>query len=171
MATKMAFINCPESRHHGAFYEVIEEKTNYNILRDNNNNKIILNKNLCFITEKEILNAGTPGHVTEKLIDPWITAYEFNSERISTESEKRIIKEYQSLMEFALKKDRDYGESINKPLGIFNKNDSEIALCARIDDKLSRIKNKGINDKTEDTITDLIGYLVRLKIAINNKNK
>ena len=39
----------------------------------------------------------------------------------------------------------------------------------RIDDKLSRIRN-GNNSFNEDTILDLIGYLVLLKIAEDNKN-
>ena len=36
----------------------------------------------------------------------------------------------------------------------------------RLDDKLARIKNKGINDKTEDTVDDLIGYLLLLKMSM-----
>jgi hypothetical protein len=32
-----------------------------------------------------------------------------------------------------------------------------------------RIKNKGINDSTEDTIQDLIGYLILLKIAVEDE--
>jgi len=38
-------------------------------------------------------------------------------------------------------------------------------LCARIDDKLSRIKNRGLDDNTEDTLFDLAGYLILLIIA------
>ena len=35
-----------------------------------------------------------------------------------------------------------------------------------------RIQNKGINDKTEDTVSDLIGYLILLKVAMHKeKNK
>ena len=32
-----------------------------------------------------------------------------------------------------------------------------------------RIKNLGITDKTEDTVQDLIGYLILLKIAIEDE--
>ena len=35
---------------------------------------------------------------------------------------------------------------------------------------IMRIKNKGINDKTEDTVSDLIGYLILLKIALKENN-
>ena len=39
-------------------------------------------------------------------------------------------------------------------------------MLARIDDKLSRIKHKGLNDLTEDTVKDLIGYLILYKVQI-----
>ena len=32
-----------------------------------------------------------------------------------------------------------------------------------------RIQNKGINDKTEDTVSDLIGYLILLKVAMRKE--
>jgi hypothetical protein len=38
-----------------------------------------------------------------------------------------------------------------------------------MDDKVMRIKNRGINDETEDTVTDLIGYLFLLKMAMERK--
>ena len=40
-----------------------------------------------------------------------------------------------------------------------------------MDDKIARIKNKGITDKTEDTVDDLIGYLLLLKMAIERKER
>ena len=40
------------------------------------------------------------------------------------------------------------------------------AICARLDDKLSRIQNRGINDATEDTVDDVIGYLLLLKMSM-----
>jgi hypothetical protein len=49
--------------------------------------------------------------------------------------------------------------------------DSIEAIKVRIDDKLARIKNKGLNDKTEDTLMDLIGYLILLKIAYIQNEK
>ena len=38
-----------------------------------------------------------------------------------------------------------------------------------MDDKLARIANKGIDDKTEDTVDDLIGYLFLLKMALERE--
>ena len=64
-----------------------------------------------------------------------------------------------------IEKNKAYGDSALNPDNIFSKLDSAEAICARIDDKLSRIKNTGLNDATEDTLDDLIGYLVLLKIA------
>ena len=56
-------------------------------------------------------------------------------------------------------KNKAYGDSALNPAGIFSKLNAKEALCARIDDKIMRIKNKGINDETEDTVDDLILYL------------
>lgn len=80
---------------------------------------------------------------------------------MNTESK---IKEYLKEIEVMLiKKNRDYGDSLQNPISVFQKNKKE-GILGRIDDKLNRIKSVGINDKTEDTITDLIGYLIHLKI-------
>ena len=38
-------------------------------------------------------------------------------------------------------------------------------------DKLSRIKQKGIYDKTEDTVKDLTGYLILLLIALKDQKQ
>ena len=62
-------------------------------------------------------------------------------------------------------KNESYGDSALEPINVFSKGSATESLCARIDDKLSRIRNKGINDETEDTLFDLIGYLTLLMIA------
>jgi len=68
-------------------------------------------------------------------------------------------------------KNKAYGDTALNPTNIFSKLKSTEAICARIDDKLARIGNKGINDETEDTIDDLIGYLLLLKMSIDRENK
>lgn len=68
-----------------------------------------------------------------------------------------------------LAKNKAYGDSALNPANIFAKGNAIDNLCSRIDDKLMRIKNRGINEETEDTIDDLIGYLILLKIAINDE--
>lgn len=72
----------------------------------------------------------------------------------------------QSVTDLLKEKNKAYGDSALNPAGIFSKLDATEALCARIDDKIMRIKNKGINDETEDTVNDLIGYLLLLKMSI-----
>lgn len=63
-----------------------------------------------------------------------------------------------------------YGNSALEPINIFSKGDAVQSLCARIDDKLARIKNRGMNDATEDTLFDLCGYLILLIIAKEESN-
>jgi len=72
------------------------------------------------------------------------------------------------IRDLLVSKNEAYGDSALSPDNIFSKLDSAQAICARIDDKLSRIKNTGLDDKTEDTLDDLIGYLILLKIARSN---
>ena len=67
-------------------------------------------------------------------------------------------------------KNKAYGNSALEPANIFSQADAIDSLSARIDDKLMRIKNKGIYDATEDTVHDLIGYLLLLSMAIENKD-
>ena len=66
-----------------------------------------------------------------------------------------------------IEKNKDYGDSLQNPLGVFQK-DKMQGILGRIDDKLNRIKSVGINDKTEDSISDLIGYLIHLKIMLED---
>jgi hypothetical protein len=85
-----------------------------------------------------------------------------------TSSEK--IKEIANgVRDLLLEKNAAYGDSALKPANIFAKGSAVENLACRIDDKLMRIKNKGITGDTEDTIQDLIGYLILLKIAIENE--
>jgi len=72
--------------------------------------------------------------------------------------------------EMLSQKNEAYGDSALKPINIFSKGDATASLCARIDDKLARIKNRGLSDETEDTLFDLCGYLILLIIAKENKN-
>lgn len=68
-------------------------------------------------------------------------------------------------------KNESYGDSALVPMNIFNKGTASESLCARIDDKLARIKNKGLGDETEDTLMDLCGYLILLMIARDEEKK
>jgi hypothetical protein len=63
-----------------------------------------------------------------------------------------------------LEKNRKYGNSALDPIRIFSKSDAKEQIRVRIDDKLSRLRNVQ-GDETEDVISDLIGYLVLLKVS------
>lgn len=62
-----------------------------------------------------------------------------------------------------LRKNEAYGNSALEPIRIFSTSDAAEQLRVRIDDKLSRIKTGRADN--EDTLHDLIGYLVLLTIA------
>ena len=82
-----------------------------------------------------------------------------------------LIKEVgNSVIDLLIEKNRAYGDGATNPVNIFAKGSSIENISARLDDKLMRIKNKGINDKTEDTVNDIIGYLILLKVAMIKEN-
>ena len=81
----------------------------------------------------------------------------------------KIKKIGQEVIDMLVEKNIAYGDSATKPINIFSKGDAVDSLCARIDDKISRIGQKGIYDKTEDTVKDLCGYLILLLIALEDK--
>ena len=81
-------------------------------------------------------------------------------------TEDLIIKVTEEMKDLLISKNRAYGDSATNPTNVFSEGSAIDSICARIDDKLMRIQNKGINDKTEDTVSDLIGYLILLKVAI-----
>ncbi len=87
------------------------------------------------------------------------------------ETRDLIIEVSAEVTNLLLEKNDAYGDSALNPVGIFSRGEAVESLCARIDDKLMRIKSRGITDATEDTVQDLIGYLILLKIAIRNKNE
>jgi hypothetical protein len=86
-----------------------------------------------------------------------------------TEVNKLIELECEQLKELLIQKNIDYNNSLHNPISVFSKVSNIDGILARLDDKLNRILKKGINDKTEDTVSDLIGYLIHLKIAIKIK--
>ena len=67
--------------------------------------------------------------------------------------------------ELLLEKNREYGDSALHPLGIFSRLDAIEAIKIRIDDKLARIRYGGQKNIKEDTVLDLIGYLILLRVC------
>jgi hypothetical protein len=83
---------------------------------------------------------------------------------------EKITKTVNKINDLLLKKNKNYGDSATNPRNIFAKGNAIENICARIDDKLARIENAGIGPETYDTIDDLIGYLILLKVALDDKN-
>jgi hypothetical protein len=81
-----------------------------------------------------------------------------------------ILEVSAEVVNLLLEKNEAYGDSALNPSNIFAKGDAVENLSARIDDKLMRIKMRGITDETEDTVQDLIGYLILLKVALRRKD-
>jgi hypothetical protein len=80
-------------------------------------------------------------------------------------TEETIAQVMDELKEMFIEKNLAYGDSLQNGLNVFSK-DPVSGILGRLDDKLNRIKAVGINEDTEDTIADLIGYLVHLKIKM-----
>jgi len=90
-----------------------------------------------------------------------------------SESEMKISGVCDDIKELLIHKNRKYGNSALKPCRVFSKSSPVEQLLVRIDDKLNRImKGAGLLANDEDVVNDLIGYLVLLKIGMNDeKNK
>ena len=83
---------------------------------------------------------------------------------MSRETEKSIERVMSNITEMLIAKKRAYGDSALEPVRMFSKNDNIEQLYVRIDDKLSRVQ-RGHEYPGDDTIFDLVGYLVLLLIA------
>lgn len=78
-----------------------------------------------------------------------------------------IRTECEKLAGMLIEKNNAYGNSALDPLRIFSNADPAEQLKVRIDDKLSRLQRgiNGINNVGEDTVLDLLGYLILLRVA------
>lgn len=91
--------------------------------------------------------------------------------KLTTSTVTQTIKKVtDDLCELLIEKNKSYGNSAIDPIRIFSKSNAKEQLYVRIDDKLSRIirGNEYIGD---DTLTDLIGYLILLKVCIHLKGE
>lgn len=87
-----------------------------------------------------------------------------NSEKFQADI-KEVLTELGALL---IEKNKKYGNSALEPIRILSKGSATEQLLVRIDDKLCRMKNQQTTED-EDVITDLLGYLVLLKIAKKNE--
>lgn len=77
------------------------------------------------------------------------------------------------LAETLMRKNAAYGDSALNPVRVFSRADVVEQIKVRIDDKLSRLsRGHSLPDESlDDTVTDLMGYLVLLKIATARSNR
>jgi hypothetical protein len=83
--------------------------------------------------------------------------------------QNQIVKACDEICTLLVEKNAKYGNSALEPVRVFSKASTTEQLLVRIDDKLSRIKTTGLEAPDEDTLNDLIGYLILLKIATKKK--
>lgn len=86
------------------------------------------------------------------------------SQNDKTEFDKKVDKICEEIATLLKEKNKSYGNAALDPIRVFSKLDSYQQLLVRIDDKLSRIK-RGNNKFQEDTVRDLVGYLILVMIA------
>jgi len=77
---------------------------------------------------------------------------------------ERIIATCNEVRDLLVAKNESYGNSAFAPEGTFSRLNAISRLEVRIDDKLQRIRS-GSEFPGDDTVLDLIGYLVLLRIA------
>lgn len=84
-------------------------------------------------------------------------------------TKEKIKKVGDEVVNLLIEKNESYGDSALEPANVFANGDAVENLCARIDDKLMRIKTQGFRGYGEDNVKDLIGYLILLKIALDEE--
>lgn len=81
----------------------------------------------------------------------------------------RIASVCDGIRDMLLEKNRKYGNSALDPVRVFSRADTVEQIRVRMDDKLSRIRNRQ-DDEDEDVYRDLAGYLILLLVAMKDQN-
>lgn len=81
-----------------------------------------------------------------------------------SEFENKVRHICNSVAEMLIAKNKSYGNSALEPINCFYKGDAGTSIRVRIDDKLSRIM-RGNEYQGDDTVKDLLGYLILLLIS------
>ncbi len=84
---------------------------------------------------------------------------------ITTEVQNMIAFECEAVKDLLIRKNKEYGNSALEPKRIFSNANPVEQIKVRIDDKLSRLMTGDRKEIKEDTVQDLIGYLVLLRVA------
>lgn len=86
--------------------------------------------------------------------------------------DERVRKVLDEIGTLLIEKNRAYGDSALNPVRIFSTASPTEQLKVRIDDKLSRLARGTETERVpEDTLDDLIGYMVLLKLAQERGDK
>lgn len=80
-------------------------------------------------------------------------------------TEDKIRRHILKIENLLIEKNRKYGDSAINPVRIFSNADPAEQLRVRLDDKISRLA-QGEMDDDEDTLLDLVGYIVLLLVAL-----
>lgn len=93
-----------------------------------------------------------------------------NFEHHNREAFERFVhEECKAIADLLIAKNRRYGASVFFPMSVFSRAGWEDAIRVRLDDKLARLARTGeatsIEDG-EDTIADVIGYLILWRVGV-----
>ena len=83
---------------------------------------------------------------------------------VSTQTD--IARICDNVKDLLLQKNLKYGDSALDPVRVLSKSSPVEQILVRIDDKLSRISRGDLLTDDEDVLTDIIGYFILLKIAL-----
>ncbi|QNJ25896.1 hypothetical protein SynSYN20_01569 [Synechococcus sp. SYN20] len=97
----------------------------------------------------------------------WLAFNRPSASPAPTPTRSAIVSTCNDIRDLLLEKNQKYGDSALNPQRVFSGADPIEQIKVRIDDKLSRIQTTGFSAADEDTLQDLIGYLVLLKIALS----
>lgn len=108
------------------------------------------------------LNTDTPAEHFARTAEPPLAPWE--KELLWTPFEQSVRYHTNKIADLLIAKNKAYGDSALNPVRIFSQASRIEQLNVRIDDKISRIQ-RGTDYGDEDTVRDLIGYLVLRLIA------
>lgn len=98
-------------------------------------------------------------------------AFKSNVQKVEHPTIEEAIKVLDEVKELLRTKNAAYGDAALSPIRIFSKLKASDSIAVRIDDKLSRIRNVGVDDNTEDSVMDLLGYLTLLVVALKKEKR
>jgi hypothetical protein len=82
------------------------------------------------------------------------------------ENQKQIAELCNAMRDLLLEKNLRYGDAAMSPLKIFSQNDAANSIKVRLDDKLSRIKNRKTPECKPNDVCDVIGYCFLLLLSM-----